>query len=303
MLDRINQLFNRLAVYPPVVVVLELVLIWIIVYLIFRFLRGTRAARMFKGLGFVLILISLLILLAPLPRIEFLYRGFLGFAAVALVVIFQPELRRVLVRLGEARLFRGASEDTEPVIEEIVEAAAYLSKRKIGAIIAIERDVPLGGIVDAGTRINAEVTAELLQTIFWPGSALHDMGVVIRGGRIAAAGAQFPLAEADDISQELGSRHRAGIGLSSECDAMVLLVSEETGAISIAERGQLVRKLSPDTLRALLKKGLRSAAEPAIESTPTDPPTTTDDDPEPAAADKAGGGKRSKRDHVAKQVS
>lgn len=301
MLDRISQLLNRLVVYPPLVVVLEFALIWVIVFLIFRFLRGTRAARMFKGLGFVLLLISLLILIAPLPRIEFLFRGFLGFAAVAMVVIFQPELRRVLVRLGEAKLFRGVTEEVEPVIDEIVEAAAYLSKRKIGAILAIEREVPLGGIVDAGTRLNADVTAELLQTIFWPGSALHDMGVVVRGSRVAAAGAQFPLAEADDISQELGSRHRAAIGLSAECDALVVVISEETGAISIAERGRLIRKLTPETLRTLLRKGMRVAGQ----AIPTEPGGEPSDKTDDATAPGAGASptKRSTRDHAAEQVN
>ncbi len=265
MLDRISQLLNRLAVYNPLEVLVELAMIWVVVYMVFRFLRGTRAARMFKGLGVLLIVTSLLILVLSreeaFARIEFLYKGFLGFAVIALVVIFQPELRRALVRLGEARLFRGVAEDYIPVIDEVVGAVTDLSRRKVGAIMAIERDVPLGGLVEVGTRVNAEVTAELIQTIFWPGSALHDMGVVIRNGLIASAGVQFPLAEAHGISQELGSRHRAAIGLSMECDALVVVVSEETGAISLAERGQLIRKLSPEALRSLLRKGLSQAAE------------------------------------------
>jgi diadenylate cyclase len=258
--ERLIQLWTRLGGYNPLEVIVEFALIWLVVWLIFRFLHGTRAARMFKGVGVLLILTSMLILVLArenaFQRIQFLYRGFLGFAAIAMVVIFQPELRRALVRLGEARWFRTAATQVEPVVDEIVRACAYLSKNKIGAIIAIERDVPLGGIIDAGTKINAEVTAELLQTIFWPGSALHDMGVVIRSNRIAAAGVQFPLAEGDDISQELGSRHRAALGLSQEVDCLIVVVSEETGAISLAERGQLIRKLSPDALRSMLRRGM-----------------------------------------------
>ncbi len=259
MIDRLTQLWTRLGGYNPLAVLVELAIIWIVVWLIWRFLRGTRAARMFKGLGFLLIVTSLLIVVLQedaLQRIQFLYQGFVGFAAFALVIIFQPELRRALVRLGEARLFRGGSGEISPMIDEIVKAVAYLSKNKIGAIMAIEREVPLGGITEAGTRVNAEVSAELIQTIFWPGSALHDMGLVIRDGKIAAAGVQFPLAEGEDISQELGSRHRAALGLSLEADSLIIVVSEETGAISIAERGQLIRKLSPEVLGSMLRKGL-----------------------------------------------
>jgi len=275
VLERIQQLLTRLRGDNPVEGLVEFAIIWVAVYLIFRFLRGTRAARMFKGLGVVLIITSLLLVLAPenaFPRIQFLYKGFLGFAAIAMVVIFQPELRRALVRLGEARLFRSTASTMEPVIDQIILAVTYLAKNRIGAIIAIERDVPLGGIIEVGTRLNAEVTAELLQTIFWPGSALHDMGVVIHDSKIAAAGVQFPLAEGEDIAQELGSRHRAALGLSQEADCMVIVVSEETGAISLAERGQLIRKLSPDALRSMLKRGLKQAATPI-----TNPTTDTDD--------------------------
>jgi len=268
--ESLLQLWTRLRGYDPFEVAIELALIWIVVWLVFRFLQGTRAARMLKGLGVLLILTSLLILVLAredaFQRIQFLYRGFLGFAAVALVVVFQPELRRALVRLGETRLFRSSPSQLDPVIGEIVRAVTYLSKNKIGAIIAIERNVPLGGIIEAGTPVNAQVSAELLQTIFWPGSALHDMGVVIRKDRIAAAGVQFPLAEGDDISQELGSRHRAALGLSSEADSLVVVVSEENGAVSLAERGQLVRRLSPEALRSMLRTGLSStAAETTID--------------------------------------
>ncbi len=268
--ESLHQLSTRLQGYDPIEVTIELAMIWVVVWLVFRFLHGTRAARMLKGLGVLLIVASLLILVLAredaFRRIQFLYRGFLGFAAIALVVVFQPELRRALVRLGEARLFRSSVRQLDPVIDAIVQAVTYLSKNKIGAIMAIEREVPLGGIIEAGTGVDAEVSPDLLQTIFWPGSALHDMGVVIRKDRIAAAGVQFPLAEGEEISQELGSRHRAALGLSAEADCLVVVVSEETGAISLAERGQLVRRLSPEALRSMLRTGLSStAAEVAID--------------------------------------
>ena len=237
-------------------VALELFLIGLVVYWVVRFLRGTRGARLLKGIAFVLISLYLIVRLVAvqfgLERIDFLYGKFLLFASFAIVVVFQPELRRALMRLGETRLFRGWSSEINEQIEALVESATFLSRRKIGALVAIERDVGLGGIAESGTRLNAELSAPLLNTIFWPNSPLHDLGVIISQGRIAYAGVQFPLAESDELERELGSRHRAAVGMSQESDAVVLVVSEETGDVSIAERGQLIRKLTPDGLRGLL---------------------------------------------------
>jgi diadenylate cyclase len=211
---------------------------------------------MLKGIGFVLIALYLIVrLLAStfdLSRVAFLYEKLLLFASVAIVVVFQPELRRALMRLGETRLFRGWSSQLNEEIDALVESATYLAKRKIGALIAIERDVGLGGIAESGTRLNAELSADLLNTIFWPNSPLHDLGVIVSQGRVSYAGVQFPLAESGDLERELGSRHRAAVGMSQESDAVVLVVSEETGDVSIAERGQLIRKLTPEGLRGLL---------------------------------------------------
>ena len=238
------------------VVAIELLLIGLVVYWVLRFLRGTRGARMLKGIAFVLISLYLIVrIVGPvfgLDRIEFLYRQFLIFAALACVVVFQPELRRALMRLGETRLFRGWSSQIDEEIEALVEAATFLSRRNIGALVAIEREVGLGGIAESGTRINADLTASLLESLFWPNSPLHDLGVIVSQGRIAYAGVQFPLAESGDLERELGSRHRAAVGLSQESDAVVLVDSEETGDVSIAERGQLIRKLTPEGLRGLM---------------------------------------------------
>jgi diadenylate cyclase len=239
-------------------VLIELILIGAVVWWVIRFLRGTRGARMLKGVAFVLISLYLIVRLVGtqfgLNRIEFLYRQFLIFASVATVVVFQPELRRALMRLGETRLFRSWSSQVDDEIDALVEAATFLSRRKIGALVAIERDVGLGGIAESGTRVGADLTAPLLETIFWPNSPLHDLGVIVSGGKIAYAAVQFPLAESGDLEKELGSRHRAAVGMSQESDAVVLVVSEETGDVSIAERGQLIRKLTPDGLRGLLSE-------------------------------------------------
>src|SRR3954463_2876785 len=251
-----RSFWTAVRAYHPGQVAIELILIGAVVYWIIRFLRGTRGARMLKGVAFVLISLYLIVRLVGtqfgLNRIEFLYRQFLIFAGLATVVVFQPELRRALMRLGETRLFRSWSSQVDDEIDALVEAATFLSRRKIGALVAIERDVGLGGIAESGTRVGADLTASVLETIFWPNSPLHDLGVIISGGKIAYAGVQFPLAESGDLERELGSRHRAAVGMSQESDAVVLVVSEETGDVSVAERGQLIRKLTPEGLRGLL---------------------------------------------------
>ena len=243
-----------------IIVAAVLAVIWAVVYVILRFLRGTRGARVIKGVALLLIVGTLVVQILErenrFERLNFLFGNFLGVASLVLVIVFQPELRRALTRLGEARFFRQTGLKKAKIIDELLSAIAYMSRNKIGALIAIERQVGLRGIVEQGTPLDAEVSKELIQTVFWPGSALHDMGVVIRGDRISAAGVQFPLAEGEGIAQELGSRHRAAIGLSQECDALILVVSEETGTISLAERGELTRGLSVDDLRPILTREL-----------------------------------------------
>ena len=252
----LSSFLRSLRAYQWWQVAIELLLIGLVVYWVVRFLRGTRGARMLKGIAFVLISLYLIIRLVAdqfgLQRIYFLYGQFLQFASIAVIVVFQPELRRALMRLGETRLFRGFSTQLEDEIQAMVEAAVYCSRRKIGMLVAIEREVGLGGIAESGTRLNADLTADLLETIFFPNTPLHDLGVIVSQGRIAYAGVQFPLAESGDLERELGARHRAAVGMSQESDAVVVVVSEESGDVSIAERGQLIRKLTPEGLRGLL---------------------------------------------------
>ena len=264
----LSGFFRTLRAYPWWQVTIELLLIGLVVFWVVRFLRGTRGARLLKGIAVVLISLYIIVRLLGssfgLQRIEFLYSKFLIGASFAVVVVFQPELRRALMRLGETRLFRGWSQQIDEEIEALVESAVYCSRRKIGALVAIEREVGLGGIAESGTRVNADLSAPLLNTIFFPNTELHDLGVVVSQGRIAYAGVQFPLAESGELERELGSRHRAAVGLSQETDAVVLVVSEETGDLSIAERGRLIRKLTPDGLRGLLGEllGRRETGRP-----------------------------------------
>ena len=256
LLDAISTYFRRVATYSPLVVVVQLLLIGFVVWLVMRFLRGTRGARLLKGAGLLLALVYIGIRLLPKnddwKRVEFLYGNFLVFVFVAVVVAFQPELRRVLIQIGQAKLFHSTHGRVEALIEALSDSAAYLSRNKIGAVVAVERSVGLGAIIESGTPINAILTSHLLNPIFYPGSALHDMGVVIREGRIAAAGCQFPLAESGEVDPSLGSRHRAALGLAQDSDALVLVVSEETGRVSVACEGQLYIGLEADSLREML---------------------------------------------------
>lgn len=268
MSQSLEQYLGRIASYPWWIVALELLLIGVIVHSVIEFMRGTRGARLIKGTALFLVVAYAVIKLSGdrLNRVEFLYSRLLVFATFAVVVVFQPELRRALIRLGEARLFRPTGAPVRNSVETLCRSVSYCAKNRIGALVAIERDVGLGGLIESGTQLNADLTAELLNTIFWPGSVLHDMGVVIRSGKIAAAGVQFPLAEATDLAQELGSRHRAALGLSEDTDAVIVVVSEETGTISVAENGRLIRNLTVEGLENLLMEMLNRPATALMRS-------------------------------------
>jgi diadenylate cyclase len=256
VIRRITAEWYRIKSEDPLVVAVELLLIGLVVWWVVRFLRGTRGARLIKGVAVLLVGVYVVIRLLPKElgwdRIEHLYGKFLLFAFVAAVVAFQPELRRALIAIGQARLFRGFRGEVGRMVDQLVDSAAYLSRNKVGAVIAVERSVGLGALADTGTPVEGTVTSRLLNTIFYPGTALHDMGVIIRGSRVVAAGCQFPLAESQEVDSSLGSRHRAALGLAQESDAVVLVVSEETGRVALAYEGQLYIGLDPDNLREML---------------------------------------------------
>lgn len=259
--ERLNSFLQRVQSYDPAYVAVEFALIWLVVYAVFRFLRGTRAAGAVKGLLLLAIVVAVLsrVIGGPMvfERLAVLYDRFLALIAIALIVIFQPELRRALVRLGESPFIKATPKDVAQITDQICEACKYLSRNKFGAIMLVERTVGLKGLTDGGTVLNAELTSRLLQTIFFPGSALHDLAVVIKGRTIHAAGVQLPLAEPEEMpDQELGSRHRAAVGVSKECDAIVVVVSEESGFIRVAERGRLSIPMSVDELKILLRSRL-----------------------------------------------
>lgn len=262
ILNYLGSLMHSSA-YPLWTICIEMLLIGVIVYAVLRFLHGTRGAHLLQGLVILLILGFIVVRVVAdqfgLERIAVLYQPFVWTALLTTLVVFQPELRRGLMRIGEARFRRAHQSQIDKTAKTIATACMQLSKNKIGALIAIEREIGLTGLAEQGVRLDALLTPELLNTIFWPGSALHDLGVIVQQGRISAAGCPFPLADADEeLDKSLGSRHRAAMGLSFESDALVVVVSEETGSISIAERGRLDRHIPPDALAGMLRRRLAS---------------------------------------------
>jgi diadenylate cyclase len=231
---------------------LEILIVAYVIYRLLRFLVGTRALQIVLGL-LVLAVIYLAALLLKLSMITYLLGVVFTYGAFAALVVFQPELRQALARLGQSRVFRlfGASEPPL-VADEIAEAVERLSKSATGAIIAIERDIRLDEYLESGTRMRATVSADLLATIFSPYSPLHDGAVLVRGDQIVGAGCILPLTQTQMNDRSLGTRHRAALGLSEETDAMVLVVSEESATISLARSGALRRGLTMESVRVML---------------------------------------------------
>jgi diadenylate cyclase len=232
--------------------VLEVVLVAYALYRVLLLFHGTRTLQIVSGLAILLAVYSAAWLL-KLEMITYVLSFVFQYGAIALLVVFAPELRAALAHLGQARfarLFRQMEQ--REVAEEIVEAVERLSRSGIGAIIAIEREVPLDQWAESGSPIEAKVSADLLATIFTPYSPLHDGAVIIRGDTIIAAGCILPLSQKQLADRALGTRHRAALGLSDESDALVLVVSEERSTVSIAERGRLWRDLATGEVREVL---------------------------------------------------
>ncbi len=236
---------------------IEILLLTVVFYAVLKFLRGTRGAGILKGLGVVVVmgLIGVLFLarFLELNVIATIASGAVAVFSFALLVIFQPEVRRALVRLGQSPLFGVFSRSHKEVTNQIVDAVTTLSREQIGALIAIEREVGLRSYAEGGVRLDAEVSASLLVTLFYPNTPLHDGAVILQGDRVVAAGCLFPLTENVDVGSGLGTRHRAAIGVTEDSDSLAIVVSEETGNISIAVKGQMTRDLDPEGLRMILR--------------------------------------------------
>ncbi|HEU5126212.1 MAG TPA: diadenylate cyclase CdaA [Verrucomicrobiae bacterium] len=240
--------------------VLEILILTIGIYYAFRFIRGTRGAPVVTGFVAVFLTFVFVTYLLELEVLRWLLSAFLAFFSVSIVVLFQPELRRMLAELGNLPLFATAHEQREN-IEVIIQTVERLSDVRIGALIAIEQSIHLHEAVESGIVVNCEATPEMLETIFFPNNAIHDGGVIIKGDKIAYAACIFPLTQRQDLNKSLGTRHRAAIGLSEETDALIVVVSEETGAISYAYKGHLTRAVTLETLRSFLSSVLITPAK------------------------------------------
>jgi len=276
----LDQIFSSLKLFFTSInleYIFEIFLIFLIIYMFLKFMEGTRGEGILKGIALIIITVPILLNIMA-DQFGFLGRlvvimNFFGAAAIpALVIIVQPELRRALVRLGQTRIFGLLfKRQTEGMVDVLVKAAFRMSRKRIGALIAIEREVGLQNYVERGTPVDAVVTSQLLSTIFFPGSDLHDGAVIIQKERIAAAGCLFPLSDNPNISSVLGTRHRAGLGITEETDAIVVIVSEQNGAVSFAHGGVLERPANAQELKALLVKyyaQLESMELPEIDREP-----------------------------------
>jgi diadenylate cyclase len=240
--------------------VLEILILAVLIYFVFKFVRGTRGWPVV--IGFVVVLLALVLgtTILKLQVLRWLLTTFSAFFAIAVLVIFQPELRRMLAELGNLPLFASTSEQRES-IEVIIQTVERLAEVKIGALIAIEQSIQLQEAVESSLPVDCNATPEMLETIFFPNNAIHDGGVIIKGDRIAYAACIFPLTQRQDLNKSLGTRHRAAIGLSEETDAVIIVVSEETGMISHAYKGQLVRGVTSEELRSFLTSVLLRPAK------------------------------------------
>jgi len=233
---------------------LDIALVSFLIYELLLLIRGTRAVQMALSGGFLIGLFFLSDWL-QLETVNWVIRNLGAYVVVAIIVLFQSDIRRALAHFGRARFFRyfERATSTDETLEELVTAATTLSARKIGAIIVVERQIGLRNYIEGGIPLDATVTYDLMATIFQPGSPLHDGAAIVQGDRVAAAACFLPLSVNPRVSRELGTRHRAAIGLTEENDAVAIVVSEETGFISLAIAGDLERKLQADTLRIRLR--------------------------------------------------
>lgn len=259
--EHIVSYLNELYKYP-IKLIPHIIDIAIVVFLLYKFIkisRNSRAMQLIKGI-FLYIIITALSSIFQLTIINYILRQFLTYGVIALIVIFQPELRRALEQLGSNKLTRfiGIEKDkyvqTKEDIYKIVIAATELAKTRTGALIVLEKDIKIKDIIDNGIVVNSDISPQLLVNIFVPNTPLHDGAVIISENKIVSAACILPLASDHDIAKELGTRHRAALGISKESDAVAIVVSEETGKISLARNGRLLIDIKEETLKQILIK-------------------------------------------------
>jgi len=238
--------------------ILEIGILWLLIYQVMLFFEGTKAIQVVRGIAVLLVAFFIFQKLG-LERLDWLFKNFFAISIIAILIIFHPEIRLGLARLGQRHIFVAAmhQEDLDLILKEIAKATEILAKDKMGALIAIQKKSSLSGYIESGIRLDAKISAELIQAIFTPNNPLHDGAVIIQHGRIISAGSLFPLAQRQDINRIFGTRHRAALGLSEETDAVIIIVSEERGDISLVYQGKLFKDLSHEEMFLKAKELLK----------------------------------------------
>lgn len=242
--------------------IVEILILWFVIYQVMLFFEGTRAVQVIRGI--VILLVAFFVFeRLNLQVLNWILTKLFGISIIAILIIFHPEIRQGLARLGQKHIFGSVlrEEELDYMLKEIGMASENLSKNKIGALIAIEKDDPLCGYIESGEVVDAKISAELIEAIFTPNNPLHDGGLIIQQGRIAAAGCLFPLTENKDLNRIFGTRHRAALGLSEETDALIIIISEERQDVSLVYRNKLYKDLSREDLLVKIKEVIKQKKE------------------------------------------
>ncbi|WP_026692931.1 diadenylate cyclase CdaA [Peribacillus kribbensis] len=235
---------------------IDIILVWFVIYKLLMVIRGTKAVQLLKGI-FVIVIVQSLSNFFGLNTLGWLMEQAMTWGFLAIIIIFQPELRRALEQLGRGKIFsrpgiQKEEEGQEKLVDSILKATSYMAKRRIGALISVERETGMSDYIETGIALHSSISSELLINIFIPNTPLHDGAVIIQGTEVAAAACYLPLSESPFISKELGTRHRAAMGVSEVTDSITIIVSEETGGISLTKNGELYRNLTQDSLKEML---------------------------------------------------
>jgi diadenylate cyclase len=256
------MLFGEFPILHYLGNIIDILLVWFVIYKLIMVIRGTKAVQLLKGI-IVIVIVRILSSFFGLHTLQWLMDQALTWGFLAIIIIFQPELRRALEQLGRGKLFSRSTvheeEEQSKLVEAIVKATSYMAKRRIGALLSIERETGMSDYIETGIPLNAKLTSELLINIFIPNTPLHDGAVIIQKHQVSAAACYLPLSESPFISKELGTRHRAALGISEVTDSLTIVVSEETGAVSLTKNGDLHRDLTPDVLKDMLSREFVSA--------------------------------------------
>ncbi|MDC7953888.1 diadenylate cyclase CdaA [Liquorilactobacillus mali] len=250
--------WDSLFSWQNVANIIDILVVWYVIYKLMMLLRGTKAVQLFKGVV-IIVLIKLISWFFGLQMVSWVTDQIINWGFIAIIIIFQPEIRRGLEHLGRGSVFfhnRKQNENERNMIKALDSAIQYMSKRRIGALVTIQKNTGLEDYVETGIRLDADITGALLINIFIPNTPLHDGAVIIKDNKIAVAAAYLPLSESNLIPKALGTRHRAAVGISEVTDALTIVVSEETGGVTITKNNELLRDLTRDDYLKLLKKEL-----------------------------------------------